>query len=104
MACPRCNFPDYYYGIHGHNCGNPDCLFFNNGSVRGVNLARVASRELKVNDPVWVDRGGGWNGIPDGFLIPGILREIRYNDNGTSYAVVYLLQTVPAPLNTDGAD
>lgn len=67
-----------------------------------MNLARAPMRELRVNDPVWVDRGGGWDSKPDGFLIPGILREIRYDDNRTPYGVVYLLQTVPAPPNAEG--
>lgn len=98
--CPRCNFPDYYFGILGHNCANPDCRYFDNGSVRGLNLAKAPIRPLQINDPVWVDRGGGWDGKPDGFLIPGILKEFRNDDNGVPYAIIYLLQTVPAPVET----
>lgn len=102
LFCPRCNFPDYYFGIHGHNCPNPDCAYFDNGSVHGINLARAVAKPLSVGDPVWVDRGAGWDGKSDGFLIPGILQEIRKDDKGKSYGIVRLLQSVPAPPNPEG--
>lgn len=89
MKCPDCRAPDYYVGFMGANCIRPGCKNFKNGTHKGVPvLLPSAPRLFRTGDPVWVDRGQGWDGVPDGFLIAAVLQQV-YDDDSVMVELVW---------------
>lgn len=46
MNCPNCNSTNYYFGISGHDCINPNCIHFNNGTANGKSIAVETTKEF----------------------------------------------------------
>lgn len=49
MKCTKCGCPDFFVGIiTDGDCGNPSCVLFRNGTVRG----KVPAAHVKVEEQV----------------------------------------------------